>query len=133
MAEGKLDDGSHLDEGALHHEVAAAMEKVGEHLRHRGPKDGQSLIQLQIAHSLSLALADSVAQTRRLQTLAMAGQAAAQKKLLDGGDPETARLAAQMGHEAVEASVQETVDLARAALELFQQSENGRHLEQQED
>ena len=133
MADGKPDAGSNLDEGPLHHEVAAAMEKVGEHLQHGGLSDGKGLIQLQIAHSLSLALADSVAQTRRLQTLAMAGQAAAQRRLLDGGDPDTARLAAQMGHEAVEASIQETVELARAALELFQQSETGRRHEQQED
>ncbi len=107
----------------LNGEVLAAIQKADETLRRGTQGDGQSLIRLQIAHSLSLALADSVAQTRRLQTLAMAGQAAAQRRLLDGGDPEIARQAAQIGHEAVEISTHETLELARAALQLFQKSE----------
>ena len=109
-------------ETPLNDQVLAAIEKANATLREGGAEDGRSLIRLQIAHSLSLALADAVAQTRRLQTLAIAGQAAAQKRLMDGADPDLAREAAGLGHQAVEDSTRDALELARAALELFEGS-----------
>ena len=108
------------EESPLNDQVLDAIEKANEVLRQGGNEDGRSLIRLQIAHSLSLALADAVAQTRRLQTLALTGQAAAQRRLLDGGDPDLAREAAGLGHQAVEDSTRDALELARAALALFE-------------
>lgn len=129
MAAQKKKTGSKSTEGPtrdLDGPVEEALGRAAALLKGGGPSTGDggaALIRLQIAHSLSLALADSVAQTRRLQTLALAGQAAAQRRLLDGIDNETAEAAAAIGHKAVEDSTRETLSLAEAALQILAHAE----------
>ena len=113
----------------LDKQVREAMSKAADLISHGGEAEesGATLMRLQIAHSLSLALSDSVAQTRRLQSLALAGQAAAQRTILEGGDADSARQAAELGHHAVEDSTKDTLELARAALSLFEQASSDKN------
>lgn len=104
--------------------VAEALSRAAAMLEHSAGDGGAALIRLHIAHSLSLALADSVAQTRRLQTLALAGQAAAQRRLLEGIDAEGAQLASELGHRAVEDATRETLSLAKAALQILSHADH---------
>lgn len=104
-------------------EVEQALRKAAALLERSAGDGGGALIRLQVAHSLSLALADAVSQTRRLQTLALAGQAAAQRRLLEGGDEDAARAAADLGHQAVEDSTKDTLSLAQAALDILSRAD----------
>lgn len=113
---------SHSDLRSLDPQLVSALRQARQDLG-RGPTAGEdALIRLQVAHSLSLALADGVAQIRRLQTLALASQAAAQQRLLDGGDAETAREVVDIGRQSVTDATEDTLSLAQAVIDLVGRS-----------
>lgn len=105
-------------ESPLNSQILAAVEEAQRALRQGVDADSRNIVRLQIAHSLSLSLADGVAHIRRLQTLALAGQAAAQRAILDGGDIDSAERAAELGYRAVVKANRQVVEMARAALDL---------------
>lgn len=119
-------------ESPLNSQILAAVEEAQRALRDGVSEDSQNILRLQIAHSLSLALADAVAYVRRLQTLALASQSAAQRAILDGLDPDTAGRVADLGQRAVVKSTREVLALARAASSLAAE-EGGATTPSQED
>ncbi len=119
-------------ESPLNSQILAAVAEAQRALRDGVGEDSQNILRLQIAHSLSLALADAVAHVRRLQTLALASQSAAQRAILDGMDPDSAGRVADLGQRAVVKSTREVLALARAASRLAAE-EGGAAMSSQED